>query len=381
MKENKIDNRPASIIEENDEQDKIFRDFNSAYNCVIDKNGFYWNYHKFHDEKNKEYDNYYIEICINRIEGNENEKGGYYKLFAKEKIKFENGDETLTSETNSDALPLLGTINFDELSETTRNEMDKMINSQQKKPLKLICGNVYYEDNKCMSWEYSGDNGDVKYKYLLYITDYEDTCLMYNVIRAFSNSHVLFLKNLYLRMFCPVTYKCREEIAKRNDRIEINFYYKRKKILLGEGLAYVILLVACVVAMAFSLINLMVFIITALILTVIFVAGLLYEFKLREIPYISELPQEEIEKIKKQIEQEKNRNKDQTQDKNEKDDKKEEDENLMEINTDSHKRNKESLVDKINNISEINKEQENDSKPNKSGVFSLTNNEKDKTDS
>ena len=45
MKENKIDNRPASIIEDNDEQDKIFRDFNSAYNCVIYKNGFYWNYH------------------------------------------------------------------------------------------------------------------------------------------------------------------------------------------------------------------------------------------------------------------------------------------------------------------------------------------------
>ncbi len=78
-----------------------------------------------------------------------------------------------------------------------------------------------------------------------------------------------------------------------------------------------------------------------MILTVIFGFALLYEFKFREIPYISELSQEGIEEIKeieKQIEQEKNKNKD------DKDDKKEEDENLMEINTDSRKKDEESLI-------------------------------------
>ncbi len=56
-------------------------------------------------------------------------------------------------------------------------------------------------------------------------------------------------------MFFPEIYGKEREIDEQNDFIELLFYSKRKKILLGEGLAYIILLALSVVAMVFSLIN------------------------------------------------------------------------------------------------------------------------------
>ncbi len=348
-----MENKSKNAVGENNLKDEIFTVKDNNY--VVDKNGVIW------EDCG---DNHFSVFVM--ITKNENDK--CYELNALQ------GDEHKEKK-------YIGKIYFSQLWEKKKLQIENLMKTTKKDSLdlRLICvaDNGNYTDLHFRKKQ-------IKYKHCLYLANdnlYQDK-FSWSFEQLFdpyrTKSYTPILDRLYLRMFFPEIDEREKRIDKKNDHIELNFYSERKKILLGEGLAYIILLAASVVAMVFSLINLMIFIIVTAILTTIFGIGSLYEFKFRKIPYVSELPQEEIGEIKKQIEAEKNKNKDQDQNKDNKDDKKKEDENLMEINTDSHKGNKESLVEKIENVSKDNKKQE-DNKD-KLGVFSFIDTNKNNDD-
>ena len=263
----------------------------------------------------------------------------------------------------------MGKINFTELDYTGKDYIERLINLQASKThyIRLICSPVDTEYNKIIKSKSTFKSG-----YFLHFA-LEKTSNIHHCYNYYDN-HLVdgyyspILDGLYLRMFFPEIYEYKHKMDEINGRAQSNFYSKRKKILLGESLAYIILLALSVVAMI--LIDFMI-IIAAAVLRAIFVACLIYEFKFRKIPHIDQLPQEEIEKIPTKIEQEKNQNKKQDQNKDEEDDKKDKNNDFMEINTDSHEGDKNSLQEKINNVNKNNEKQKNGNEQNKSGtVFS-----------
>ncbi len=311
-----MENKLKNVIEENDSKDEIFK-VQKDDDYAVDKNGVLW----------QNYGNgcFFVFVSIT-----ENTYDKYYEI-------------TAQNQGEKDETKLLGKVYFSELSKIEQKQIKNLIKTKKKLnyDLRLLC-----VPDDAYSCECHIKRKRIKWKHCCYLVNQkllsDDIFIFDDLLNPFyMYSATPFLDCFYLRMFFPEIYEREKRIDEKNDHIELNFYSKRKKILWGESLSYAILLALSVVAMVFSLINLMIFIIAAAVLTVIFGFGLLYEFKFRKIPYIDKLPQEEINKIKKQIEQEKNKNKD---DKDDKDDKKEEDKNLMEINTDSRKKDEESLI-------------------------------------
>lgn len=379
-----MENESKNVTLEN----KIFTTCKNDEGRAIDRNGFVWS--KVDDvnttkSSKPKFSNYYTFVEVEK-----NERDRCYELYYK-------GGEVRDFEYDKDRKnKLLGKIDFNWLSVQEKQQINKFTKPEQT--IQLVAASADYMFNYTMLRNlYHGNTVEYKYLLFLFITDatvipLNSPFTEFDVMRSGVLHHTPLLDRLYLRMFFPEIYEREKRIDDKNDFIEQNFYSKREKILWGESLSYIILLALSVVAMAFSLINLMIFIIVASVLTVIFGFGLLYEFKFRKIPYISKLPQEEIAKIKRQVEREKSQNKDQDQNENKDEDQldenqkdKEKNNNINEINTDSHKENKESLITKMEDINRNNKEQKNGSESNELGtVFSLikenkNNNEKDET--
>lgn len=351
-----------------DLEDEIFQPYLGSDYYSIDKNGVIWESYGAH--------NFSVFVTITR---NENDK--CYELNALQ------GNEHKEQKT-------IGKIYFSQLEEEEKSQINNLMQKTQKNSLdlRLICAaddhpddhpddNPYNNPYDCLHFR----NQRIEYKHFLYLANRNlyDSALGSDFEKLLcphiATNYTPILDRLYLKMFFPEIYKREEIIDKKNDNIELNFYSKRKKILWVESLAYIILLVLSVVAIIFSLINLMIFIIAAAVINVLFGIGLLHEFKFREIPYIDKLSQEEIDEIKKQIEQEKNKNKDQNQNKddkkNENQNDQEKNKNVIEITTEVNPKNKESLTEKTDNMSK-NRAGKNNEENKSTGVFLLINENK-----